>query len=122
VLDERVASAVEELLNSPNRVRFLSLLGGALSTAARNTYEVGLNLGEASVPSSFNEMFIVIFKQLDRSTSGGVAAYPDDVFINLLFERAQQKEIFAALVWAFRRVFEDLDPRILAALDDVKKS
>jgi hypothetical protein len=67
-------------------------------------------------------MYIVIFKQLDRSTSGGVAAYPDDVFINLLFERAQREEIFAALMWAFRRVFEDLDPGVLADLDDVKRS
>ena len=109
MFDMRITDKMAELLGSKRRARFLSLLGLALSTVARDSYPGELG-NETSSLQSINEMLIVIFKQLAALTAGSEAAYPDDAFLVTLVHHAREARPAAALQWAVDRVLEKREP------------
>lgn len=100
-------TVLECLERSP--IAFLSALGWHLGISARGSY---VEAGIASIDAierleSMNEVLIVVLAQL-RSSSRGEPAYPDDVMLDVLSEKARVSGRQGDLRWAVERTLEDL--------------
>jgi hypothetical protein len=110
MFNQQLTNTMLELLSSKRRNRFLSGLGLALATAARDCYRGESGEKETSSLESLNEMLIIIFKQIAASIAGSQSAYSDDAFLATLIHHARDDKAAEALRWAINRVLEDLDP------------
>jgi hypothetical protein len=110
MFNQQFTDTILQLLSSKRRDRFLSGLGLALATVARDSYRKEPREREASSLESINEMLIVIFKQIAASLAGSQNPYPDDVFLATLMHHARDEKPAEALRWSINRVLEDLEP------------
>jgi hypothetical protein len=110
MFNQQLTNTILELLSSKRRDRFLSCLGLALATAARDSYRGERGEKEASSLESLNEMLIIILKQIAASIAGSQNPYSDDVFLATLEHHARDDKAAEALRWSINRVLEDLEP------------
>lgn len=91
-------------------VAFLSALGWHLGVSARASYvEAGVPPGDAiERVESLNEVLVVVLEQL-RSLSRGEPAYPDEVLLDVLSEKAKVGGRSGDLRWAVERALQDVD-------------
>jgi hypothetical protein len=93
-------------LQPDQQARVLALLAHNVTVAARTAYpgqvEEHLVAGKLR---TFNEVLHTITGQLMHLLEGDPNRYPDDVFIDALFERAQQggceKDLVEAFAWSY---------------------
>jgi hypothetical protein len=88
---------------SPNRkMRVLSLLAHNLTICARSAYlpEVNDDLARKKL-CGLNELLHVVTSQLMHMVSEDTKRYPDDVFMDILIEKAQMGQCEGDLVRAF---------------------
>lgn len=88
---------------SPNRkLRVLSLLAHNLTICARSAYlpEVNDDLARKKL-RGLNELLHVVTGQLMHMVSEDAERYPDDVFMDILVEKAQVGQCEGDLVQAF---------------------
>ena len=93
-------------LQPDQQLRVLALLAHNVTVAARTAYpahmEEHLVTGKLR---AFNELLHTITGQLRHLIDGDLNRYPDDLFIDALFERAQQgnceRDLVDAFAWSY---------------------
>jgi hypothetical protein len=93
-------------LQAEQRLRVLALLAHNVTVAARTAYpgQVEDRLIAAKL-RAFNEVLHTITGQLMHLLARDANGYPDDLFVDALFERAQQgncgKDLADAFAWTY---------------------
>jgi hypothetical protein len=88
------------------KVPFLSTLGHNLTVCARSAYDGDLHLDEANKRlRGFNELLHTITGQLLKLVTEDSDRYPDDTFIDILFERGQNDQCETDLARSFEWSF-----------------
>jgi len=97
-------------LPEERKILFFSFLAHELTVFARGAYpEQGQNNGESTNKlMAFNEMEHNITSQLAHMLAKNEKRYPDEVFADILFEKAQTANCESDLVVAFDFAFKRL--------------
>jgi hypothetical protein len=99
-------------LSDQQRIEFLSRFIYHLSEVARGSYPGAGTSEEAAIGGmrAFNEVVQVVSKQLLVALGiwGIRDAYPQDVFVDLIFRISQQGHVQGDFSWAFKKSLGDV--------------
>jgi hypothetical protein len=91
------------------RVNLLSALALEITISTRSAYPIHVHVGETADVAKLiglNEVQHTITGQLTKLLANDGARYPDDVFFDILFEKAKSslcaEDLFTAIEFAFR--------------------
>ena len=102
--DEAKSAFLSMILNRKTRV--LSLLAHNLTICARSAYlpEVSDDIARQRL-RGINELLHIVSSQLMHTVADNIKRYPDDVFLDILFEKAEmgqcEGDLLQALQWSY---------------------
>ena len=94
-------------LSPPQQARVLAQLALNLTVCARAAYPGQIEDSQAATKlRAFNELQHTITGRLAHLTAEDDRRYPDDVFLDVLFEKSEMGQCQSNLLWAFENALD----------------
>ncbi len=92
-------------LSANQKIHLIALLEHNVTIAARGHYDEPEECTRIKKSRAFNEILHTTSSQIAHMAAAQSKRYPDDVFIEILFDKARFGDCEAALLWAFENAW-----------------
>ena len=108
-MDRNECAKLYEGMDQARRCRFLVRVSSWLTVAARGTYEAGTKkILEPEKLRGFNEILHLILSKLRAVLDEDPSSYPDDLFWQIVYRKAEDWELLSDLSWSLDQAIERL--------------